>query len=126
VKNLNKAKAFYTDHLAFNVAFENEWYLHLVTETGIQIGFMLPDQPTQPDIFKTAYSGKGAIFSLEVTDADAAYAEAQANSLEIVLELVSEEWGQRHFSLKDPNGLLIDVVQATEPTEEYKEGYVTG
>ena len=123
VKSLNSTKDYYTNHFDFNIAFENEWYLHLVSESGIQIGFMLPDQPTQPEIFHEGFSGKGVIFSLEVDNVDNAYAQAQKNGLNIVLTLRSEEWGQRHFSVEDPNGVYLDVVQAIEPSEEYKEGY---
>ena len=115
VSDLEAARSFYTDSLGFGVAFENEWYLHLVSEAGIQLGFLLPNQPTQPDIFHEAYSGSGVIFSLEVEDADAAYADAQKYSLDIVLDLRSEDWGQRHFCLKDPNGLYLDIVQAIAP-----------
>lgn len=123
VDNLDNAKSFYVNNLGFNVAFQNEWYLHLVTESGIQLAFMLPNQPTQPEIFKTKTNGKGFIFSLEVDDADQAYSHAIDQALDIVLDLRSEEWGQRHFAIKDPNGVYIDVVQSIEPTEEYKSGY---
>lgn len=123
VKDLSKSKVFYTKHFGFNLAFENEWYLHLVSEAGIQIGFMLPNQPTQPEIFHKGFSGEGVIFSLEVNDVDEAYAHAQGSNLNIVLTLRAEDWGQRHFSVKDPNGVYLDVVQAIEPTEEYQEGY---
>jgi uncharacterized glyoxalase superfamily protein PhnB len=120
---LHETKAFYTNHFGFAVAFENEWYLHLVSESGIQVGFMLPNQPTQPDIFQKSYAGSGVIFSLEVEDVDSAYAEARRESLNIVLELRSEDWGQRHFCVEDPNGIHLDIVQAIEPTEEYQQGY---
>lgn len=123
VADLQAAKAFYTDNLAFGVAFENDWYLHLVSESGVQLGFLLPDQPTQPEMFHQAYSGSGVIFSIEVDDADAAYAFAQNQSLNIALELRSEDWGQRHFCIEDPNGVYIDIVQAIAPTEEYEQGY---
>ena len=123
VSSLESAKAFYTSNFGFGVAFENEWYLHLVSETGVQIGFLLPDQPTQPDIFHHLYGGNGVIFSLEVDDADSAFAEAKQKSLDIVLKLRSEEWGQRHFCVKDPNGIYLDIVQSIEPTEEYQQGY---
>ena len=85
---------------------------------------MLPDQPTQPKIFHHAYDGNGVIFSVEVNDADTAYAYAKKLSLDIVLTLRSEDWGQRHFSIKDPNGVYIDIVQAITPTKEYQSGYV--
>ena len=123
VKNIDLAKTFYVNNFGFNIAFQNEWYLHLVSNSGIQVAFMLPNQPTQPEIFKNAYNGQGLIFSLEVNDADLAYKYATNKSLVIALELRSEEWGQRHFAVKDPNGIYVDIVQATEPTEEYKEGY---
>lgn len=124
VADLDKAKTYYATHFGFGAVFENAWYLHLVSETGIQVGFMLPDQPTQPAIFHPAYEGRGVIFSREVADVDAAYAEARALSLKIVLDLRSEDGGQRHFILEDPNGLHLDVVQAIAPTAAYEQGYV--
>lgn len=122
IENLTEAKTFYSKYFGFNVAFENEWYLHLVSEAGIQVGFMLPNQPTQPEIFQKSYNGDGIIFSLEVEDVRSAYAEANAQSLDIVLELRSEDWGQHHFSIKDPNGIYVDIIQSFEPTEEYQQG----
>jgi len=123
VEKLADAKEFYLNHFGFVVAFENEWYLHLLSESGVQIGFLLPNQPTQPDIFHSLYNGNGVIFSLEVEDVDLAYSEAKEKSLNVVLELRSEEWGQRHFCVRDPNGIHLDIVQAIEPTEEYQQGY---
>lgn len=125
VKDLDVAKSFYTESLGFDVVFSGDWYIHLVSSTGVQVGFMLPDQPTQPPIFQKPHAGEGVIFSLEVEDADAAYAAAKSKSLTIVLELRSEDWGQRHFCIQDPNGVHLDIVQSFEPTEEYRSGYVS-
>ena len=125
VEDLNSAKSFYTENLGFELVFSGDWYIHLISKSGVQVGFMLPDQPTQPPIFKSGYPGKGVIFSLEVENADEAYASAQSNSLDIVLELQSEDWGQRHFCVQDPNGIYLDIVQPFEPTEEYQSGYVS-
>jgi len=68
--------------------------------------------------------GEGVIFSLEVEDVDSAFAIAKSKSLNITLELRSEDWGQRHFCIQDPNGIYLDIVQSFEPTEEYKSDYV--
>ena len=125
VKDLDAAKTFYTENLDFDVVFSGDWYIHLVSDTGIQVGFMLPDQPTQPPIFQQPHSGEGVIFSLEVEDADAAFAVAKSKSLTITLELRSESWGQRHFCIQDPNGVYLDIVQSFEPTEEYQSDYVS-
>ncbi len=99
--------------------------MHLVSGSGVQVGFPLPDQPTQPPIFRTPYAGEGVIFSLEVEDADAAFEFAKSRSLDIVLELRSEDWGQRHFCIEDPNGIRVDVAQAIDPTAEYQSDYVS-
>ncbi len=123
VKDLGVAKSFYTENFGFDVVFSGDWYIHLVSSTGVQVGFMLPDQPTQPPIFQNPHSGEGVIFSFEVKDADAAFAVAKSKSLNIVLELRSEDWGQRHFCVQDPNGVYLDIVQSFEPSEEYKSDY---
>ena len=125
VKDLDEAKSFYTENFGFDVVFSGDWYIHLVSKSGIQVGFLLPDQPTQPPIFQKPYLGDGVIFSLEVKDADTAYAAAKLKSLNIVLELRSEDWGQRHFCIQDPNGIYLDIVQSFEPTEEYQSDYVS-
>ncbi len=124
VSNLDAAKSFYTENLDFDVVFSGDWYIHLISQSGIQVGFMLPNQPTQPPIFQKPCSGEGVIFSLEVEDADNAYAEAKSQSLNIVLELRSEDWGQRHFCIQDPNGINVDIIQSFEPSEEYQSDYV--
>lgn len=124
VNDLVAAKSFYTENLSFEVVFSGEWYIHLVSSTGVQIGFMLPDQPTQPPFFHKAYPGEGVIFSLEVEDAEAAFTYAKSKSLNITLELRSEDWGQKHFVIQDPNGVYVDIVQSFEPSEEYQSDYV--
>ena len=117
VEDLNKAKDFYVNNFDFNAVFENESYIHFISNSGIQIGFMLPNQATQPDIFHPASNGDGVIFSIEVDSAEEAYKNAKENSLEIVLELKSEDWGQYHFCIKDPNGIYLDIVESFEPSE---------
>jgi len=77
VNDLDSAKSFYRDNFGFNIVFENEWYLHLVSDSGIQVAFMLPNQPSQPDIFKKQYDGNGFVLSLEVDDADQAFSQAK-------------------------------------------------
>lgn len=125
VADLEAAGTFYTQNFGFEIVFAGDWYIHLVSKSGVQVGFLLPNQSSQPPIFQKQYTGDGVIFSLEVDDADAAFAEAQSKSLNIVLELRSEDWGQRHFCIQDPNGLHLDIVQSFEPTDEYRSDYVS-
>ena len=125
VENLELAKTYYIENLGFEAVFSGDWYIHLVSEAGIQVGFLLPNQATQPKIFQKQYSGEGVIFSLEVEEADAAFAIAKSKGLNTVLDIRSEDWGQRHFVIEDPNGIHIDIVESFEPTEEYQSDYVS-
>ena len=123
VDDIQLARSYYVNNFSFDVAFSNEWYLHLVSNNGIQVAFMLPNQETQPGIFHAKTNGEGVIFSIEVENADIALKKAKENALDIVLDIKSEDWGQRHFAVKDPNGLYIDVVQAIAPNEDYEKSY---
>jgi uncharacterized glyoxalase superfamily protein PhnB len=125
VENLTAAKSFYRDNFGFELVFSGDWYIHLVSKSGVQVGFLLPDQPTQPPFFHKAYSGDGVIFSLEVEDAEVAFDIAWSQSLKVVLELRTEEWGRKHFCVQDPNGVIVDIVQCFEPTEAYQSDYTS-
>jgi catechol 2,3-dioxygenase-like lactoylglutathione lyase family enzyme len=121
--DLDATHEFYTTHLGFQVVFQNEWYLHLANASGVQLGFLLPNQPTQPDFLHRAYPGSGVLYSLEVADAAAAYEQLRAQGVPLLLDLRDEPWGQRHCIIQDPNGLPIDIVQSTPPEPEYARHY---
>lgn len=120
---LGECRDFYTQHLGFTVVFETDWYIHLASAAGIQLGFLQPHHPTQPDFLQAAYAGDGIVYSFEVPDVDRAYAQMAASAIPIILPVRTERWGQRHFMIKDPSGLVIDIVQPSEPDAEYKDKY---
>jgi uncharacterized glyoxalase superfamily protein PhnB len=63
--------------------------------------------------------GEGVIYSFEVENADQEYRKLKDSQVEILYEIRTEEWGQRHFMIRDPGGMVIDLVQTVEPTGEY-------
>jgi uncharacterized glyoxalase superfamily protein PhnB len=114
--NLEAVKAFYESVFGFNAVFyDADFYLHLVSpNSGIQLGFLMPEHASQPDFLRPLMSPDGYVISLEVKDAARAYAEAQKMDLTMAMELKEEVWGQVHFILIDPAGFRIDVVQHLE------------
>lgn len=111
-----ETKTFYTQHLNFTVVFENEFYLLLQTPGGSdQLSFLLPHHPTQQPVFQSPFTGQGVYLTLEVEHVDAEYARIKALNVPIEIELRSEVWGDRHFAIKDPNGIGIDIVTYTKP-----------
>lgn len=117
--NLAEIKQFYTSVFGFNAVFyDAEFYLHLVSNSGVQLGFLLPEHPTQPQFLQTLMSPDGYVISLEVADAAKAYEEAMSMKLSIAMELKEEDWGQIHFMLEDPAGFKIDIVEHLEAAKK--------
>jgi hypothetical protein len=44
----------------------------------------------------------------------------------VQLVLRDEAFGQRHFIVRDPNGVLIDVIQPIAPDEAFLAQYAAG
>lgn len=108
---LKECADFYAEHFGFSKVFEQDWYVHLVHEkSGAELGFLAPNTSNQPKELHPAFDGKGMVYGFEVEDASKEY-ERLRDQVDIVLELTDEEWGQRHFIVRDPAGVYVDVVQ---------------
>lgn len=70
---LIECRVFYMQYFGFAVVFEADWYIHLASKAGIQLGFLQPNHPTQPDFLQAAYGGNGVIYSFEVNNVDQEY-----------------------------------------------------
>lgn len=68
---------------------------------------------------------EGVILNFEVEDVDAEWDRlVVGQGLRPELELRSEDFGQRHFIVADPNGVLIDVITPIAPTAEFAGQFV--
>lgn len=111
--DLAVVQQFYQSVFGFSTAFyEPGFYLHLVSEsTGVQLGFLVPEHASQPNFLHAVMDPNGYVVSLEVSDAQHAFSQAQLMRLDIAMPLKDEAWGQSHFIIRDPVGIYIDVVQ---------------
>jgi len=117
-------QAFYQRHFDFAPAFEADWYVHLTSKHNANVHLALLDHShaTIPEGFRRPVNG-GLLLNFEVEDVDAAYARAQAEGLDIRLTLRDEAFGQRHFIVADPNGVLIDVIKPIPPSADFAAQY---
>ena len=113
---------FYHRHFGFDVVFEADWYVHLVSETGLQLGFLKPNHPSQPEFLHRSYPGEGVVYSFDVDDVDQEFRKLADSDVDVLYELTTETWGQRHFMIRDPGGMIVDIVQAIAVAEERDEG----
>lgn len=117
-EKLEETKEFYVSVLDFGITFENEFYLLMHTpDQQSEISFLLPNHPSQQPLFQKPFQGEGMYITLEVDDVDKIYRDLQKKGVEIVIEIRDEPWGDRHFAIRDPNGIGIDIVRYQAPGE---------
>ncbi len=117
------SRDFYTSHFDFDIVFEADWYVSLKSRSNPAYELALLDyrHSSLPEEYRQP--ARGVLINVEVNDVDEIYAQLKNNGLPMILELKSEEWGQRHFIIRDPNDILIDVIQNIAPTGIYAEQY---
>ena len=112
-KKIDESKKFYTEILDFEVKFESDWFilLNVNNKPYNELAFMLPEQTqTRKTYFQEEYN-KGLWLILEVENIHSFYEKIKTKKVKIDLELIEEEWGDIHFTILDPNGIGIDIVQ---------------
>jgi predicted enzyme related to lactoylglutathione lyase len=93
---------FYEGFLGLEEQFDLGWVVSFRSPSNpsIQVTLVAED-PTAPE---------PSVISVAVADVEAAYAEAQRRGYEIVHPLTREPWGVHRFFVRDPHGVVVNVV----------------
>jgi catechol 2,3-dioxygenase-like lactoylglutathione lyase family enzyme len=118
---------FYQDHFRFIGLFDSDWYVHLQSSEDQSVNLAILDG-RHATIPATARGGRasGVLLNFEVDDVDAEYERALAQGLTVLLALRDEAFGQRHFIVQGPDGVLIDVIKPIPPSEDFLRQYARG
>ena len=121
-QNVADTASFYQQALDFETTFESDWYVSLRLG-DFELAILAHDHRTVPEAYRAL--PRGIIVNLEVDDVDAIY-DRLTNELEIepILNLRDEDFGQRHFIVAAPDGVLLDVIHPIPPTAEFAEAYL--
>ncbi len=114
---------FYIEHFRFIALFETDWYVHLQSSEDESVNLAILDYKHETIPEEGRKLSQGLILNFEVDDPDAEYAAAERAGLPILKTLRDEDFGQRHFITKDPNGVLIDVIKPIQPSEDFVSDY---
>ena len=117
-----QSRDFYVGLLGFAVTFEADWYVSLRRDPAHELALVDHHHPTVPGAYRRPV--QGLLLNLEVTDVDAEWERLVVREgLAPELELRDEPFGQRHFIVADPNGVLIDVITEIPPAPEYAASF---
>ncbi len=79
-------------------------------DTGLNVIFLRRGLATLP-----ADHAAGLILAFTVEDLEDERARLQAEGVVITMPLTSEEWGERAFQVRDPNGVIVQLVDWKAP-----------
>lgn len=118
-EKLQESKQFYMKHFNFQLVYESDWYIELLSpDMAVGISFTLPQREAGE-----YYNGRGIILSMEVEDVDGEHSRLKAAGLRILQDIHEKPWGERSFVMDDPNGIHLYIYKSIPPTPEYQKQY---
>lgn len=106
--NFNETKNFYTTLFDFNIDYESDWFIHLISnDNKLELGIIQKSNDLVPKGFRK--QPQGFYITFVVDDVDELFIMAKQEKYEIVNEPEDTFYGQRRLLLKDPSGTLVDV-----------------
>ena len=111
-----RAAEFYVTHFRFQALYQADWYVHLqsLDDPSVNLGLVAKDHATIPEAGRGRTGGM--LLNFEVEDPELHYARLQSEGARIALGLRDEDFGQRHFIVEGPDGVLVDVIRPIPPS----------
>ena len=120
-----RSRDFYVRLLGFAVVFDAGWYVSLRRDPAHELALVDHTHPTVPAAYRAPV--RGLLLNLEVDDVDAEWERLVVREgLTPELALRDEPFGQRHFIVADPNGVLVDVITEIPPAPGYAASFAGG
>ncbi|MEV5828831.1 VOC family protein [Spirillospora sp. NPDC052242] len=121
---LAESRDFYTRLFGFEPTFEADWYVSLRRPgpPPYELAILDHAHPTLPEAYRAPV--RGLLLNFEVEDVDAEWDRLVVRGgLAPELPLRDEDFGQRHFIVADPDGVLIDVITPIAPSGAFADQY---
>jgi catechol 2,3-dioxygenase-like lactoylglutathione lyase family enzyme len=110
VDDVPASTAFLVDHFGFRVDGAADGYATLTRpDLGMNVIYLRRGLSTLPADQRDDHAG-GLILALTVDDLEGELARLQGEGVRITMPLTSEEWGERAFQVRDPNGVIVQLV----------------
>jgi catechol 2,3-dioxygenase-like lactoylglutathione lyase family enzyme len=110
VEDVSASSAFLVDHFGFREQMAADGFASLSrADSGMNVVFLRRGLPTLPPDQRDDHA-RGLILAFEVEDLEGELARLQAEGVTITMPLTDEEWGERAFQVRDPNGVIVQLV----------------
>ncbi|MDQ3151229.1 MAG: VOC family protein [Actinomycetota bacterium] len=110
VDDVPASTAFLVDHFGFRTEMSADGFASLTRDdVGMNVIFLRRGLPTLPADQRDDHAC-GLILAFTVEDLEGELARLRAEGVTITMPLTSEEWGERAFQVRDPNGVIVQLV----------------
>lgn len=109
---------FMVEHFGFAQAMAADGFASLTrADAGVNLVYLVVGMPTLPADQRDVHA-QGQIVAFVVEDLEGELARLQKEGVPITMPLTAEEWGERAFQVRDPNGIVVQLVDWNGPTTD--------
>ncbi|MGV9249106.1 VOC family protein [Streptomyces sp. NPDC003710] len=110
VDDVPASTAFLVEHFGFREEMSAEGFASLARDdVGMNVIFLRRGLGTLPADQREEHAA-GLILAFVVDDLEGELARLRAEGVTITMPLTEEEWGERAFQVRDPNGVIVQLV----------------
>ncbi|MGH3765977.1 MAG: VOC family protein [Pseudonocardiaceae bacterium] len=110
VDDVAASSAFLVEHFGFREELAADGFASLNRhDAGMNVVFLRRGLPTLPADQRDDHAG-GIILAFVVDDLEGELARLRGEGVAITMPLTAEEWGERAFQVRDPNGVIVQLV----------------
>jgi uncharacterized glyoxalase superfamily protein PhnB len=110
VDDVCASSTFLVEHFGFREEMAADGFASLAREdAGMNVVFLRRGLPSLPADQREDHAS-GIILAFVVDDLERELARLQSEGVAISMPLTEEEWGERAFQVRDPNGVIVQLV----------------
>ena len=115
VDDVAASARFLTTHFGFSEEMSADGFVSLTrADAGMDVVFLRRGMDMLPEDQRQDHA-LGLILAFQVDDLEGELARLQAEGVAITMPLRAEEWGERAFQVRDPNGVIVELLDWNAP-----------
>lgn len=115
VDDVTASSAFLVDHFGFREEMAADGFASLTRDdAGLNVVYLRRGLATLPADQRDDHAA-GLILAFVVDDLEGELARLESEGVRITMPLTVEEWGERAFQVRDPNGVIVQLVDWNAP-----------
>nr|WP_202447851.1 VOC family protein [Streptomyces sp. SID5468] len=110
VADVAASSAFLVEHFGFREEMAADGFASLARDgLGFDVVFLRCGLETLPADQRDVHAA-GLILAFTVDDLEGELARLRAEGVPVTMEPTEEEWGERAFQVRDPNGVIVQLM----------------